>query len=85
VGSLERTNDESLHLRTEGLPSNTRVGPQDSKQLLSKRRIPVGELEGEGRKDCLKVAPVLEVSRAEEAGTEPPICKAHIGEGLCDC
>ena len=44
--------------------------------------IPVGELEGEGRKDCLKIAPVLEVSRAEERGTQPPRRKAYLRECL---
>ena len=81
---FERTDDEPLHLRTEGLLSNVRVGPQDSKQLLSEGRVAVGELEGEGRKDRLEVVPVLEVSRAEEAGTKPPVCEAPLGERLGD-
>ena len=81
---FERTDDEPLHLRTEGLPSNVRVGLQNSKQFHSKGRIAVGELEGEGRKDRLQVVPILEVPRTEEAGTQPPVCEAHLGECLGD-
>ena len=44
----------------------------------------MGELEGEGQKDRLEVTPVLKISRAEEAGPELPICKAHLGDCLGD-
>ena len=47
-------------------------------------RILEGELEGECREDCLKVAAVLEVSRAEEAGPELPFHKRCLGERLGD-
>ena len=43
-----------------------------------------GELEGKGWKDFLKIAAVLEVSRAEEAGPEIPVRKHCLGERLGD-
>jgi len=58
---LERFDNESLHLRTEDLPSDIRVCPQDLEQLLSEWWMPIGKLEGECREDHLNVAPVLEI------------------------
>ena len=58
---LERFNNKFLHLGTEDLPSDIRVCPQNLKQLLSERWVPMGELEGERREDHLKIAPVLEI------------------------
>jgi len=81
---LERLDDELLHLRTQGLPSDIRTCPQDRKQLLSKTRIPVGELEGESGEDGSEVAPVVEVSRTEEARPELPVGKAHLRKCLGD-
>ena len=57
---------------------------QDPKDLRSEIRILAGELEGERRKDSLKIAAVLEVSRAEEASTELPVHKGRLGECLGD-
>ena len=62
MGGFERTNDELLHLRTEGFLSGVGALLQDLEQLLSERRILTGELEGECWKDHLKIAAVLEVS-----------------------
>ena len=84
MGGFERTDDERLHLGTGFFPSGIRVGPQDLNELLPKRRITVGELEGEGWEYCLEVVPVLEVSRAKEAGSELPVREARIGERLGD-
>jgi hypothetical protein len=81
---LERSNNEFLHLRTKDLPSDIRICPQDLKQLLSERWIPVGELEGECREDHLKIAPVLEIPRAEKAGPELSVREARLGECLGD-
>jgi hypothetical protein len=53
-------------------------------QLLPEKWILVGELEGKCRKDCLKIAPVGEVSRAEEAGPEFPIREGCLGQRLGD-
>ena len=52
------------------------------KQFLSEMWVLIRKLEGKGWEDHVKVAPVFKVSRAEKAGTEPSICKAHIGERL---
>ena len=49
------------------------MGPQDSKQLLAKRRILVGELEGEGKEKIPEVAPVLEIARTEKARSQLPV------------
>jgi len=57
---------------------------QDPEELLSESRILAGKLEGECREDHLKVAAVLEVSRAEEAGPELSVCERCLGERLCD-
>ena len=82
MGGFERTDNECLYLQTECLLSGIRVSPQDLKELLLKRRIAVGELEGEGWKYCLEVVPVFEVSQAEEACSELPVREARIGECL---
>ena len=84
IDGIERTDDELLHLRTEVFLPHIRVGPQDLKKLLPNRRITVGKLEGESWKYCLKVTPVLEALRAEEAGPKPPVREAHLGERLGD-
>ena len=56
--------------------------PQDLDQLLPERRIPVGKLEGKRWKDHPEIAAVLEVSRAEEAGSEFSIREGCLGECL---
>ena len=55
---------------------------QDLEQLLSETLVLAGELEGEGREDHLKVAAILEVSRAEEAGPELSAREGRLGERL---
>ena len=47
-------------------------------------RVLIGKLEGKCWEDGMKAASILEVSRAEETGTEPSICKTHLGECLGD-
>ena len=42
--------------------------------------IPIGELEGEYREDCLEIVLVLETSRTEDAGPEPSFHGARLGE-----
>jgi len=44
----------------------------------------MGELERECWEDRLKTAPVLDVSRAEKAGSELSVRKARLGERLSD-
>ena len=44
----------------------------------------MSELEGEGREDCPKVAPVVEISGTEEARPELSVRKAHLRKSLCD-
>jgi len=46
--------------------------------------IPPRELDGKGGKDGVKIAPVLEVSRTEEGGTELPLCEQPLRDCLCD-
>ena len=57
---------------------------QDPKDLFAEIGILTGELEGERRKDPLEIAAVLEVARAEEAGTELPVHKRRLCERLGD-
>jgi len=59
----------------ERLPFNIGVCLQDLEQLYSEKRLLVGKLEGKGGEDCLKIAPVLKVSGAEEASPKLSICK----------
>ena len=80
--SFERTNDDLLHLGTERLPSDSRIGPQDLQQFFSKLRILICELECECWEDRLNVAPVLEISRAKEAGTKLSLRERDLGERL---
>ena len=47
-------------------------------------RILIGELEGECWEDDLKIAAVLEVSSAEEAGPELSVREGRLGECLSD-
>ena len=51
--SFQRTNDDLLHLGTERLLSDSRIGPQD----FSKLRISICELERECWEDRSDVAP----------------------------
>ena len=44
----------------------------------------MGKLESEGRKDRPEVAPLSEVSGAEEAGPESPIREGRLGHRLSD-
>jgi len=44
----------------------------------------VSKLEGEGGEDGSKVAPVIEVPRAEETGPQLPVRKTHLCERLSD-
>jgi len=67
---LERPDNKFLHLRTKGLASNIRACLQDRKQLHSKLRVQMSELEGQGREDGSKVAPVFEIPRTEETGPQ---------------
>jgi len=64
--------------------SDIRVCLQDLEQLLSEKRILIGKLESECWEDRLKIAPVLEVSRAEEARPEFSVRKARLGKRLGD-
>ena len=84
MSGFERADDNLLHLGAEGLSSNIRVHPQDPKQLLSKTWVMIGKLECNCWEDCVKTAPILEVPRAEETGTEPSICETHLGKCLGD-
>ena len=61
-GFFERANDDFFELGTKRLSFDIVVGPQDGEQLLSELGVSVGELEGNGREDCSKVAPVFVVS-----------------------
>ena len=84
VGGFEWVNNNLLHLGNQGLFPNIRVHSQDLNQFLSETRVLIGELEGECWKDHAKVASVLEVSRTEEAGTEPFIHKTRLRKCLGD-
>ena len=75
MGSFERANDEFLHFNAKGFLSDI---------ILSKVRIVVSELEGEGRENCLEVAPVVEIVRTEKARPELPIREAHLRKCLGD-
>jgi len=44
----------------------------------------VSELEGEGGENGPEIAPVVEISRTEEARSELPICEAHLRKCLGD-
>ena len=58
-------------------PSGLKVAPLE--------KVGTGERAGRrGRKDCLEVAPVFEVSRTEEAHAKLPVRKAHLSERLGD-
>ena len=71
-------------MRTEFFPSNSRVGPQDLEQRLSKRRVLICELKSECWEDRLDVTPVLEVPRAKETCAEFSLCKRDLGKLLSD-
>ena len=43
-----------------------------------------GELDGQGRENQVEVAPVFEVSGAEERGAESSVCKSSLGNCLGD-
>jgi len=81
---LERTDNELFHLRTDLFSSNSRVGPQDLEQRLSKRRVPICELKSERWEDPFNVIPVLEVPRAKETCSELPLRERDLGERLGD-
>ena len=57
---------------------------QNLQQLLSEVRILAGELECKSWEDLLKIAAVLEVSRAEEASPELSIHEGCVSECLGD-
>ena len=84
TGGFERTDNKLLHLRAEGLPSDNGMCLQDLEQLLSEKWILISELENKCREDHLEIAAVLKVLQAEEAGPKFSVCKAHLGECLCD-
>ena len=46
--------------------------------------VPPGELDSKGWEYSLEVAPVLEVSGAEEGCTQPPVRKRPLRNSLCD-
>ena len=54
-------------------------------ELRSKLGVPPGELDSQGGEDGLEAAPVLEVSGAEEGGTQPSVRKRPFRDRLCDC
>ena len=82
MGCFEWANNEFLHLPTEGLLCDIRACVQDLEQLLSEFGILVGKLEGECWENCLKIAPALKVSRAEEAGSKLSIREGRFSERL---
>jgi hypothetical protein len=84
AGGFERVDNDFLHLRKKRVLSEVRVVPQNGKQRLSELWVSIGELEGEGGEDVLNVAPVLEISRAEETRPELSIRITGLGERLGD-
>ena len=84
AGGFEWTDNELLHLQAEGLPSDIGTRLQDLEQLLLEKWILTSKLESECWEDHLEIAAVLKVLQAEEAGPEFSVCKAHLGECLCD-
>ena len=81
---LERPNNELLYLGTEGLPADIWARCQDRNQRLSEGPVAMSKLEGKGGKYGSKVAPVIKISRTEEAGSKLPACKARLRKCLGD-
>ena len=84
VGGFKWTDNDPLHLGAEGLLSDIRVHLQYPNQFFSEMWILISELEGECREDFVEIAPVLEVSRTEEARAELSTRKARLGKRLGD-
>ena len=59
---FERVNDNLFELKTKRFSFDIMVELQDLEQLFSELGVSVGNLEGKGREDCSKVAPVFVVS-----------------------
>ena len=58
------------------------IGLDQLDEERSKLGVPPGELDGQGWEDGLEVPAVLEVPRAEEGCTQPPICKGPFRDRL---
>ena len=66
------------------LVDDPRIRPDQLNERRSESGVPSGELDGKSGKDRLEVSPVLEVPRAKEGGTEPPVCERPLCNRLCD-
>jgi len=61
------------------------IGPGQWDKYRSEFGVLPCELDGQGGEYGVEVAPVLEVSGAEERGTELTICEQPLRDRLCDC
>ena len=83
-GLLEGSDDQLCHLVVQGLFGNSWIQLHRRDEVGSKFCVPACELNGQGGEYELEVAPILEVSRTEERGTEPPVCEESLRDRLRD-
>lgn len=81
---LEGPNDQFVHLALQGFIEDPWIRPHPQGKHGSERGAFLCKLNRNGREDALEVASVLEVSRAEERGSEPSICGHPLRDRLRD-
>ena len=74
--------NQPVHLAIQGLVGDFWIGPHEWDEDGSKFGICACELNGDGGKDQLEVAPVLEVSGTEKGGAEPSVCECSLRDCL---
>jgi hypothetical protein len=83
-GFDEGLNYQLVHLTIQGLVDDSWIRLDQLYEDRSIFGVFPCELDSQGGEDEVEVAPVLEVSRAEEGGTEPSVCERPLRDGLRD-